>query len=1699
MATKYISGRVKELKIGITSYSENRNSLTVIGNAGIGTVSPTDPVNSSNTSLLSAGIVTAYKFFGDGSNLSGVGNTANITADSLTVTGISTLGTVRIESGIITSTSGIVTYIGDGSRLTGVGNTANITADSLTVAGITTLGITSATDLEAQQLKVSGVSTFSSAIDANGSLDVDGHTELDEVNIAGVATFSNNIDANGNLDVDGHTELDNLRVSGVSTYVGLVDINGGIDVSGVSTFTGSYVYFGSGVDLGNHYMDAIVFNGTIKSDLEPWSSDVYDLGGGVNNFKWRHLSLTGNAGIGSLNVTGITTLSGPVGLGSNLNVVGISTFGTGINIPDSSLSTPRRLNLGDEQDLKLYHLAGHSYVYNSTGDLLITNQSTGGDIRLFTNTDINLEPNGSDDGVKIIGGGAVELYHNDILRFNTSGIGVSVAGIGSTAYIEGPENIVIDPHPVGGGATSGSVHIKGDLYVDGTEFIVDVDRIELGDFQIGIATTAGTNILLDGAGIGIGSESIRKYITWSNASSSLKSSENWNLASGKHYEIDGTDVLTSNTLGSGIVNSSLTSVGTLGELVVSGASTFIGNIDANGSLDVTGISTLRGDLSVAGVSTFTGNIDANGDVDVSGNLKVAGISTLTVLGVTSITTGWITLNGNLTGDNATNITGIYNLETYTGTFSNDINANGNIVGDNSTNISGINSVTATEFYGNGSGLTGIDVSRWASNATGIHTLTNVGIGTTTVTGAASTTNTTVLNAGIVTANYFYGSGIGLTGTDWAQVNTNLFAGNCAGCSLQSPASFGNIFIGEEAGRLTTTGDHNISVGYRAGLANCTGSNNVLLGQRSGYYNNGSYNLFFGIRSGFWNSTGNCNIMAGVEAGYYNSTGINNIYLGKNSGRLGSVGSYNLFLGFCAGFSGGGSNNCHNIILGSCAGVAHTNGSYNIFLGERSSSCSTTGSNNIAIGSTVQLPVSGGNNQLAIGQGSNYWINGDSNFNVGIGTTIPTSKFNVQGTSNLNGGVGIADSIFHLDNTDTAIRFPSDNVITFETSGNEKLRVVAGNVGIGTQVPTDQVQSSNTSILAVGILTAYKLYSSVYGEFQGNSVVADSIVGSALSIAGISTLGSVQISSGIVTSTSTSGVVTYYGDGSNLTGIGSDQFTNITVGFLTVTNTAEFAGIATVTGDTLYTKQLNVAGVSTFNQLATFSNDINIPTNKRIGLGDTTSATIEYNEFGVMNRLNKHGASEFTWKLEDEDGTMHMEVRSGTTNSYVKLKQNNNIKFETKDYGVEITGTTDTDQLIVSGVSTFTGFTYLDDILVYSAMNPLQVRSNAGYNAINIQDGDSTSGTTRGRIIPESYGLTIKTDSSNDHIVLQSPSAGLVGIGSTQPKAKLDVNGSFNVSGIATIGDKLLVGTTDKGYNNYADVLTLGGLDNSGMTIRSATDGSGSIYFADGTTGNSQFAGSIEYRHSDDTLRLYAGISERVSISTSGVTVYGNTETQTLNVTGITTLGITSATDLEAQQLNVSSSGIVTFGHIRINHALNTIDTKFANLYLDSLGGTVEVNDNLEVSGNINANGNIVGDNSTNITGIYDLEVGNDLDVGGNIVGTNSNISGINSVTASGTVQAGDFNSTSDIRLKDNIQVIEDPLAKIVQIEGVSFNWKENNKPALGVIADQVQEILPELVTDGDPKTVNYNGLIGLLIEAVKEQQIQIDELKSKLP
>jgi hypothetical protein len=117
--------------------------------------------------------------------------------------------------------------------------------------------------------------------------------------------------------------------------------------------------------------------------------------------------------------------------------------------------------------------------------------------------------------------------------------------------------------------------------------------------------------------------------------------------------------------------------------------------------------------------------------------------------------------------------------------------------------------------------------------------------------------------------------------------------------------------------------------------------------------------------------------------------------------------------------------------------------------------------------------------------------------------------------------------------------------------------------------------------------------------------------------------------------------------------------------------------------------------------------------------------------------------------------------------------------------------------------------------------------------------------------------------------------------------------------------------------------------------------------------------------------------------------------------------------------------------------------------------------------------------NTSVGQIQELSASDNLDM------TSSSISNLSSLTVSGTVAAGDFNSTSDVNL---------------QINGVSFDWTDTHQPSAGVIAQDVEKVLPEIIRDNPTgyKSLNYNGLIGLLIEAVKEQQEQINTLKKEI-
>jgi len=689
MAIKYVSGKTRELRVGLSSYSEGKASLQVIGNVGVGTTNPLSVANPANTSVINAGIVTANKLFGD-IVATGVGIT------NLNVTGISTFGgnvfvgtgaTVGFgTSAFFPDNAGI--YFGDEEDLIifhdgnhsyiddqGTGNlklrsnnfrVSNADESKLSAtfqaAGAAELyhnnnlrltSTDSGVDVT-NTLNVVGVSTFGSLIDATSDLNVGGTSSfVNDVSVSAAGTvgfgttafFNNDLriesplpkiyltDTNHDSDwyisnsdgtiifydvtttntrfeiypgnsptirpriktnyttdsiFEGETTLGghglspshSLTVAGVSTFNSSVGINSHLNVTGVSTFyddvtvaTSKIINVGTSNTVrlfnngaifriqgqGNALLaidtpsSLVVNSGATNAALFNPSSSTKLYFAGTERFETSGIGVSVYdaltvAGVSSF--VGISTFNGNAEFQGSLTTFGGTGTGAGNGGAPFAMWAKANNYLWFSDDTRILMGFGQTLEMKSDGESIIrdTRAGVGGTLAIGADHLILRNKDGNEKYLEATDNGSVKLYHDFLPRFETTGIGITIAGIGSTAYIEGPENIIIDPHPYGVGTTSGNVFIRGDLYVEGTEFIVDVDKIELGDFQIGIATTAGTNVLLDGAGIGIGSTNIRKFITWNNATNALMSSENWNLASGKHYEINGTDVLTSDTL-----------------------------------------------------------------------------------------------------------------------------------------------------------------------------------------------------------------------------------------------------------------------------------------------------------------------------------------------------------------------------------------------------------------------------------------------------------------------------------------------------------------------------------------------------------------------------------------------------------------------------------------------------------------------------------------------------------------------------------------------------------------------------------------------------------------------------------------------------------------------------------------------------------------------------------------------------------------------------------------------------------------------------------------------------------------------------------------------------------------------------------------------------------------------------------------------
>ena len=238
------------------------------------------------------------------------------------------------------------------------------------------------------------------------------------------------------------------------------------------------------------------------------------------------------------------------------------------------------------------------------------------------------------------------------------------------------------------------------------------------------------------------------------------------------------------------------------------------------------------------------------------------------------------------------------------------------------------------------------------------------------------------------------------------------------------------------------------------------------------------------------------------------------------------------------------------------------------------------------------------------------------------------------------------------------------------------------------------------------------------------------------------------------------------------------------------------------------------------------------------------------------------------------------------------------------------------------------------------------------------------------------------------------------------------------------------------------------------------------------------------------------------------------------------LGNDDGTGFTALTIDMSDAGTASF-----NHDIKLPDNGMAlfgagldlALYSDGTNSHIESGGDLDldVTGNItlDANGGVIslqdngvetGQLKPDSAGLILQAVGSDLDIffsgsdgGSAITAVRLDMSDAGHLICNGNVTA--FGSTSDIKLKENIEVIPDALDKVKQLKGITFNYKKDGKVSTGLIAQDLEKVLPEAVyeasavDDDEDKhlAVRYGNTVGLLVEAIKELEARVKELEGK--
>jgi hypothetical protein len=399
--------------------------------------------------------------------------------------------------------------------------------------------------------------------------------------------------------------------------------------------------------------------------------------------------------------------------------------------------------------------------------------------------------------------------------------------------------------------------------------------------------------------------------------------------------------------------------------------------------------------------------------------------------------------------------------------------------------------------------------------------------------------------------------------------------------------------------------------------------------------------------------------------------------------------------------------------------------------------------------------------------------------------------------------------------------------------------------------------------------------------------------------------------------------------------------------------------------------------------------------------------------------------------------------------------------------------------------------------------------------------------TRNRELSQ-FGSFIHLDDITQNIGITSLSTPFVGIGTTAPAFKLDVNGDINLTGTfrqngnAFEGSRFTVGTGSSIYRLDGNVgigtstlpqkLTVVGNVSAGQFISTVTSGTAPLVVLSDTQvtnlnvsflrGKLPPTGDIVGTTDTQTLTnktLTSPTITGVTFSSSGTVFNGSTSgTTTLqaSATASGTLTLPAATDtltgkattdtLTNKTIAAGSNTITGLTNTNLSGSAGISNANLANSTISgvSLGSNLET---LTFSNYLISGANYDGSTARTVS-----VAGTSINTGNTLVARDAS----GDFTA-GSITATQYTSTSDISLKENVSTIENALEKVLSLRGVEYDRVESGEHQIGVIAQEVEKIIPEVVYGNEIKSVAYANIVALLIEAIKEQQKEIEELKKK--